>query len=876
MKQYGWQPSQSGDQGWPQQQTGAGKVTRTDGFPAGGGDAVQMQASAGGSSTSWPAGSSALGDPYLDMASLGLGGDPSIHPVPTDVFLKVVAETKLSRLESDGAPPMIGPQEAPELVPTTVVMEAGKILRAATRADRPPFLAGQRFITDAAELFGWVPVASVAEMAAPPDPVAGAEELDEEVPDNGELPQLSAEDYDDLVLLNEEATLYAHPGPSVTVLAVAERMESVVYVGEAIQVEGKRWQQVKLVRKPPILGWMKAPSGDEVSTQMLGSSLDGERMLSLELNSTGPEVRELEAMLAELGHKPGVIDETFDADTDKAVRAFQDWHPELDDDGLVGIYTVRALRETVAERRAKNNGGEEPPLPVGTWVGGFRLRDQTPGRSATIDGKAPASNTEEDPGPDYGEAAQGGASMMKDGCEVLHQNGSPVVFEAVDGTRWYVRGADGGGAGWVMSGNILPATGEDGEAVVGTETDLTQELAALCPNGITVAFVVPFADRVGRQFDTFLREGASFAAMHHAVAVSAGSLVTGTVNWITHKDQIVGTLASIQRALRGGAETLPDWARIAHLAFFTHGSYTDGGNWGGLQTDADNVEQDGNLRGRDLEGFARTLTAYCTSDVEVSLFACSTGMEDLDSMPAGGPEAQNYQNWLQQEDQTGGETGFADQMADLLAAAGVTDPMVLGHTTVGHTVQNPAARLFTGSDQGGVNIFNWVFLPLQSWLGTELADIERSKAAAVPLEFLEFKLFAWFRDEVILASSRQSMRMSTDPELFKVEVRDQAVAWIHEQYFGWGVASEEMFATRRAILSPTSGNRPPNYPFDRKPPTIVEIAVGTVIEVQGPEEQINGIRSVPVTWEGDPYGPDSEQPVQAYLPSSWIEYVYGE
>lgn len=888
MTQYSW--LQSGQASTTQQsssqQQQAGKVTRTGDFPLEPTDGVPLAPGnadgSGKNEKSWTSSErGATADPYLDMASLGLaptggaggadgaghaaGAQGGGHPVPTDEFLRLKEQTRLMLLSSavaggneaspwampTGGAAAAAPANAAQLQPSAVLLEIDAIVRAATPAIATQQVPAHRYICTAAELFGWVPETSVVAVASKPAPVPGAEGLDEEVPVD-DLPQLEAGDYDHLYALTEDAAVYAHPGPSVTVMTTASKMETVVALGEPAMIEAQSWQQVRLVRKPPVIGWLKAADSNKVSTDTLSTSLTGTPSLSLLNKSVGPAVRELEQLLSDQGYATGSIDETFDEATDKAVRKFQT-DKKIYVDGDVGPQTVEKLKEGATAKPAE-------PTPTGTWVSGYQLRGAPIGHATTTSGAASSAG--------YSLA---GALSMSGPCEVLQQNGTPAIYESDSGTMWYVRAEDGI-SGWMLAQNI-----EAAQRLIGPEepnahaatTSLTDELAAMCPNGITVAFVTQFTDRKGRAFDTFLHEGATFATNHQAVALSGGQIVTGTVNLITHKDQITGILATIQQALRGDAETLPAWARVAHMAFFTHGSWTRGPRIGGLQTDGDAWEQDGVLRSDDLEGFARTLTAYCTSDLEVSMFACSTGAEDQTGKNLS-PEAIDSMGWGQQDTLKGGETSFADVMSDELVGAGAGDAQVMGHTTVGHTVQNPAARLFTGAEDGGVNVFNWVFLPLDSWLASELADVEASKVTSLPpSEYLEYKLFNFYQ-QLVNEDPALTTRMSSDPELFKVEVRERAIPWLHEELARLGVMSAEQIASRKAYFSPTSIPRKPVYAAWPPPENAVMIEPGTEIEIQGPAQQVGGQSCYPITWAGDPNGKDTDHFVQSYLPTSWV------
>jgi hypothetical protein len=70
--------------------------------------------------------------------------------------------------------------------------------------------------------------------------------------------------------------------------------------------------------------------------------IDGSSLL--EAGDTGPEVEELERLLAARGFDPGAIDGRFDRDTEQAVKDFQG-SEGMAADGIVGGQTWTALRE---------------------------------------------------------------------------------------------------------------------------------------------------------------------------------------------------------------------------------------------------------------------------------------------------------------------------------------------------------------------------------------------------------------------------------------------------------------------------------------------------------------------------------------------------
>ena len=298
---------------------------------------------------------------------------------------------------------------------------------------------------------------------------------------------------------------------------------------------------------------------------------------------------------------------------------------------------------------------------------------------------------------------------------------------------------------------------------------------------------------------------------------------------------------------------MPTWARVAHLAFFTHGSRANQTDWGGLQT-ANDWGGDGVMHMQDLEGFARTLTAFCTNDVKVSMFSCSTGAEYNEE------DASNQ--WRPLDDARGGEGSFADNMADALADAGAKDARVLGHTTSGPTVNNPFARLFGGGEEGGVNLFNWVMLPLSDWFGPELA-----KARAVQPDadaVLKQTLFEWFR--VLLNNhelSQVASRMNGDPELFRAEMRLRAKAYAQNNYSN---ADSDWSGTPggTVVRSKRADAVYPAYKVD--PVQMVQIPPFAPLTIQGPPERVKGFDSYPITWDGDP------REKQAYLKKDWVDF----
>ncbi len=68
---------------------------------------------------------------------------------------------------------------------------------------------------------------------------------------------------------------------------------------------------------------------------------------TLRLGSTGADVERLQRDLIQLGYNIGAVDGTFDAQTEDAVKAFQQKN-NLNVDGVVGPQTGRTLGAAIA------------------------------------------------------------------------------------------------------------------------------------------------------------------------------------------------------------------------------------------------------------------------------------------------------------------------------------------------------------------------------------------------------------------------------------------------------------------------------------------------------------------------------------------------
>ena len=84
--------------------------------------------------------------------------------------------------------------------------------------------------------------------------------------------------------------------------------------------------------------------------------------LVLKKGSNEPAVRDLQEALKALGHDPGPVDGVFGAQTETAVRAFQQAR-EIPVDGVVGLVTWRNIDEADQSHPAESrrNRPTRPP-----------------------------------------------------------------------------------------------------------------------------------------------------------------------------------------------------------------------------------------------------------------------------------------------------------------------------------------------------------------------------------------------------------------------------------------------------------------------------------------------------------------------------------
>lgn len=448
----------------------------------------------------------------------------------------------------------------------------------------------------------------------------------------------------------------------------------------------------------------------------------------------------------------------------------------------------------------------------GVWMGGYKFTGPA--------GTAP--RTHDDAGANVG---LGAATQMPGDAavEVLSDPATRKPIPQPSGEDfWYVRNAakvDVCGwyeARWITGG---------GAGATGGEQSVADEIKTVFPNGFPVCFVVHYqkqSDTDDESVGTFFHEASSYAQRYRAVALSGGQVVLGAPNIIHGAQDITAIMYGIHTALRAstaaqGVQDIPLWVKASSVAIFAHGgpsgmslgddagqaSANAAADWKryheiwrqlnadsrlpkgspdkmtpaqrqALQAEAEKLFNGPNIQGdfkgdlysgggeNGVQAFTHNLAAFVTGDVKVSLFACSTG--------DGGAKEQNWATPAADKP-TGGEGTFADKFADGLGEGGATGSTVLGHTTVGPTVRNADARLFTPGDggTGGENYFNFCYDEMLASIKFQWVDINADYVRQLVFNFYT---------ETVDGDSVLARRMALDPEGFKLDVQAKTRTWI--------------------------------------------------------------------------------------------------
>jgi hypothetical protein len=278
------------------------------------------------------------------------------------------------------------------------------------------------------------------------------------------------------------------------------------------------------------------------------------------------------------------------------------------------------------------------------------------------------------------------------------------------------------------------------------------------PNGIIVALRADFSDPSSNDME-FKNQADRFAKNQGAVGLEDGELKLEVPIPVKGLSEALSAIHSIIRALRlhdNAQEFLPWFAsrdvmptKIANLAIFCHGtSYgmglnsTSNFNSKGLH----NGTQSSNPS--NIDGFVKGMQGTLKSNVDVQLFACDTGRDDVDG---------SLGDWVDHDEgQLKGSESFAAEFAASLGG----DGSVFAHTTTGHTTENYAARVFGARANatpgaGGIQIFELLYP--RSFIDEELVRLGTRWAGHSeedPYTTLREKMWEHFRDSITGEHSR--------------------------------------------------------------------------------------------------------------------------
>jgi hypothetical protein len=221
--------------------------------------------------------------------------------------------------------------------------------------------------------------------------------------------------------------------------------------------------------------------------------------------------------------------------------------------------------------------------------------------------------------------------------------------------------------------------------------DMANQIRSIHPAGFPVAIY-----QEGEK--EFANQAVNWASRENAVGFSGKSaskanLKIGRAMKASESTAPGDLINSIGTAVRNLLEKYPDTTttaanagRINSVAIFTHSTT----GWMGVGSD---IETEG------AAGFIKAIKSAVSSDVKIAIYGCSTGRG-----------ADEEQSWYKGTMQGGGKGSIGEAMRDALAGEGMKGSEVWTHTTVGHTTNNYALRVFKGKKgETGEAFFNWVF-----------------------------------------------------------------------------------------------------------------------------------------------------------------------
>lgn len=339
--------------------------------------------------------------------------------------------------------------------------------------------------------------------------------------------------------------------------------------------------------------------------------------------------------------------------------------------------------------------------------------------------------------------------------------------------------------GLVFTNTITNATVADAD-VQGIERDY--------PEGVTVAIVPNFQRSVDGAAE-FTSQARIFASNQGAIGLANGSVARGVPVVIRELGDAVEAVQSVHRGLlarsRAPAGRVPAWTRVKNLALFSHGE-----SWGMGLNESNDFSGDGlhsTQRGNNpsnIQAFADALQGAVAGGVRVQLFACSSGAD---------ADRSSYEEWT---GHTEGERHGEDSMAASMSGAFGRDASVYAHTTVGHTTENYAARVFgaeSGGGQGGLHLFDSMYPA--SFVQSELSrlfpnhtDTQRTGRR----DSLRELMWSHFKDSVTGEHSRTRKRYARPMGQEMFSNPEGARSMLHSDWTTWVAQSNRLAQVREA------------------------------------------------------------------------------
>src|ERR1044072_1156811 len=311
-----------------------------------------------------------------------------------------------------------------------------------------------------------------------------------------------------------------------------------------------------------------------------------------------------------------------------------------------------------------------------------------------------------------------------------------------------------------------------------------EQIKTLFPDGVTVAIAADYKKSVEGRTE-FLNQTKVFAKNQNAVGLKNGAVALGVPVLIKALGEVIEAVQGIRRGLlkkyeddlkasgktEDESQDEPLFTKIKNLALFSHGEvYGVGMNesnafrQGGLHhtagaTDTPSGVADTATDPANVEAFVRGISSALAPELRVELFACSAG-DEIERIPFPKPKDPKhltkeerkrnyYKEWIEpKQGDVAGETSIAGRVgSELVVGATVSED-----TTVGHTTENYAARVFgseAGGSPGGVHMFNLMYD--ESFIQAELTRLFPDKTAeerAALHDCLRDQMWEHYKDSV--------------------------------------------------------------------------------------------------------------------------------